>query len=237
MGFILKALSYVGIVSGFTFLTLAIAAGLYILSEQVEEHTAYPKRILKRAIYSIITIHLLLFIFDGFPLWITLFSIGVNLTYLQNLKRFPYIRLASKTFIASCIGVVANHYLWFRNFTDPSIPPYAIYKSNPYFTGKTHPPFAQVASFLGLCVWVVPFALFISLSASDNVLPYNNYDDAMMDGTQQQNPGNGLPDDIGAAAKAKRKSARLVKVVIDDVLKKLARALGYEFEPNHGRII
>lgn len=29
----------------------------------------------------------------------------------------------------------------------------------------------MVASYFGLCVWLVPFALFVSLSAGDNVLP------------------------------------------------------------------
>lgn len=29
----------------------------------------------------------------------------------------------------------------------------------------------MIASYFGLCVWLVPFALFVSLSAGDNVLP------------------------------------------------------------------
>lgn len=33
------------------------------------------------------------------------------------------------------------------------------------------PTFTEVASYFGLCVWLVPFALFVSLSAGDNVLP------------------------------------------------------------------
>ena len=34
-----------------------------------------------------------------------------------------------------------------------------------------YPAFSEIASFFGVCVWLVPFALFVSLSASDNVLP------------------------------------------------------------------
>jgi hypothetical protein len=34
-----------------------------------------------------------------------------------------------------------------------------------------YPTFTEIASFFGLCVWLVPFALFVSLSAGDNVLP------------------------------------------------------------------
>lgn len=33
------------------------------------------------------------------------------------------------------------------------------------------PSFTQIASFFALCVWLVPFSLFVSLSASENVLP------------------------------------------------------------------
>jgi type IV secretory pathway TrbD component len=29
----------------------------------------------------------------------------------------------------------------------------------------------DIAAFFGLCVWLVPFAYFISLSANDNALP------------------------------------------------------------------
>lgn len=33
------------------------------------------------------------------------------------------------------------------------------------------PTFSEVASYFGICVWLVPFALFVSLSAGENVLP------------------------------------------------------------------
>lgn len=36
------------------------------------------------------------------------------------------------------------------------------------------PTFTQIAAYFGLCVWLVPFALFVSLSAGDNVLPSMN---------------------------------------------------------------
>lgn len=239
MGLVLKVLSYIGMGSAFVLMTLAIASGLYFLSEKVEEHTVIAKRILSRTIYSIIAVHVLLFVFDGFPLWTSLFSVFANLTYLQNLKRFPFIRLTSKTFVTSCVSVVVNHYLWFRYFTNPEIPPYAIYNSNPHYAGKTHPSFSQVASFLGLCVWLVPFALFISLSASDNMLPLNSHDEAMMAGTSAGSSG-GISIDISAAEKAKRKSTGLAKAIISvcyESILKAARACGLELDPNYGRIV
>ncbi len=37
--------------------------------------------------------------------------------------------------------------------------------------GASQPSFTEIASYFGLCVWLVPFALFVSLSAGENVLP------------------------------------------------------------------
>ena len=33
--------------------------------------------------------------------------------------------------------------------------------------------FADIATFFGICVWLVPLFLFLSLSANDNALPMN----------------------------------------------------------------
>ena len=37
----------------------------------------------------------------------------------------------------------------------------------------TNPTFVEICSFFGLLVWLVPFALFVSLSAHDNLLPHH----------------------------------------------------------------
>lgn len=59
------------------------------------------------------------------------------------------------------------------------------------------PSFSEVASFFGLCVWLVPFALFVSLSASDNVLPTMGSEPAVsgmggVDGGQAKRRGQGM---------------------------------------------
>lgn len=64
--------------------------------------------------------------------------------------------------------VILNHYLWFRHF---STPPPSSRSSYPYSRDPTVPTFTEIASYFGLCVWLVPFALFVSLSAGENVLP------------------------------------------------------------------
>jgi hypothetical protein len=64
--------------------------------------------------------------------------------------------------------VLINHYLWFRHF---STPPSNSSRSYPYARDPSIPTFTEIASYFGLCVWLVPFALFVSLSAGENVLP------------------------------------------------------------------
>ncbi|KAA8906395.1 transmembrane adaptor Erv26 [Sphaerosporella brunnea] len=186
---IFPLVGYLGVILGFIFLTLSIASGLYYLSELVEEHTVLSKKVLIVLIQGIIATHILLLLFDGFPKLLTLFSAASHGVYLANVtKSFPMVRLSDPVFILACLLVAANHFLWFQHFSHPPLPsdhPYsAAYRtgglkgspydysttSDPYFPDR-FPTFTEISAFFGICVWLVPFALFVSLSASDNVLP------------------------------------------------------------------
>lgn len=171
---ILLLLSYVGIVGGLIALVLTIAAGLYYLSEQVEEHTVFAKRLLVRLILAIMAVHVMLVVFDGMPITRTLFSLGVNFAYLQTMRQFPTVQITSVSFICAAVGAIISHFIWFSYFSDDSIPPYSVHEHYPGYVGRTHPPFREIASFFGLLIWLIPFSLFISLSANDNVLPTAN---------------------------------------------------------------
>lgn len=99
---ILPLVGYAGTVIGFCFLTLAIASGLYYLSELVEEHSVIAKRLLTRLIYIIIGLQAALWLIDGFPFFATLLSIGSHVIYLGNMRRFPFVKLSDPLFILSC---------------------------------------------------------------------------------------------------------------------------------------
>ena len=73
--------------------------------------------------------------------------------------------------------------------------------SSYYDTPDDVPTFTEIASYFGLCVWLVPFALFVSLSASDNVLPTM--------GSEDPTAGDG--------SKSKRGQS-MIKAVVDNVL-------------------
>lgn len=91
--------------------------------------------------------------------------------------------------------VLANHYFWFRHFSAPPpySPPSSSYPYRRFAAGESpyddYPSFTEIASFFGLCVWLVPFSLFVSLSASENVLPSMGSEYATGEGSSYIKPG------------------------------------------------
>ncbi|KAK0731003.1 DUF396-domain-containing protein [Lasiosphaeris hirsuta] len=205
---ILPLVGYLGSVVGFCFLTLAIASGLYYLSELVEEHTVIAKRFLSRLIYSIMGLQLLLCLVDRFPFFLTLLGIFSHFIYLGNMRRFPFVKLTDPLFLASCVLVLLNHYLWFKHFSRHQERAYQNMSSY-YDTPDNIPSFTEIASYFGLCVWLVPFALFVSLSASDNVLPTIGSE----------------PSSVGGGDERKSKRSQgMAKALVDNLLGAIGQA-------------
>jgi len=196
---VLPIVAYIGVIVGFCFLTLAIASGLYYLSELVEEHTVLSKKILTRLIQFIIGTHFLL-IFDGFPLLLTLFSAACHGVYMLNLRKFPVVKLSDGIFITSCLSVVINHFLWFRHFsTAPDVLEIAKEAARGYGRGSDYSSsnkiatFSEISAFFGICVWLVPFALFVSLTAGENVLPSTSEPQSRLGGERTGNKSKTSP--------------------------------------------
>ncbi|KAF8847624.1 DUF396-domain-containing protein [Acephala macrosclerotiorum] len=203
---ILPLVGYIGLALGFGFLTLAIASGLYYLSELVEEHTVIAKRLLTRMIYGIIGTQVLLCLVDGFPLKLSLLSIFSHVVYLGNMRKFPVVMLSDPLFIASCVLVLFNHYMWFNHFSFASLARAPTSRYDPTIL----PTFTEIASYFGLCIWLVPFSLFVSLSASDNVLPTMG----------SETPG-------GAATQKRQGMIKVVVETIRDAIGEVSRKLGW----------
>lgn len=70
--------------------------------------------------------------------------------------------------VSALVLVLVDHYVWFRHFSSSQT---RAYQRSSYYDQVEVPSFSMIASYFGLCVWLVPFALFVSLSAGDNVLP------------------------------------------------------------------
>ncbi|KAI9208751.1 transmembrane adaptor Erv26 [Polychytrium aggregatum] len=155
MGF-LPILVYVGYVAFFISVAFSLGSGLYYLAEIVEEYSVQTKRIIRASIGVIIGFHVLLLAFDRLSWWKLVFSIGCHAWYSLMLRTFPSIPIVDPVFIISCVLAVADHFLWFWHFS------------------SQYHPFAEVATFFGLCVWLVPFMFFVSLTANEYTLP--NFD-------------------------------------------------------------
>ncbi|KAL8997856.1 MAG: hypothetical protein Q9169_002938 [Polycauliona sp. 2 TL-2023] len=210
---VLPLVGYAGVLFGFGFLTLAIASGLYYLSELVEEHTVFAKKLLSRLIYSVIAIQLLLAVVDALPISFSLLSIASHAVYAGNLRHFPIVKLTDPVFLLSCVLVLLNHFLWFHHFSTPPVPSPARNGSANRYDYTDIPSFTEIASFFGICVWLVPFAMFVSLSASENVLPSMGSEYA----TGGSGRNGGLTDgpDINSSPQGKRSAKGLVKAAID----------------------
>ncbi|XP_030046835.1 protein TEX261 [Microcaecilia unicolor] len=146
-------LSWLSLLIQVAFVTLAIAAGLYYLAELIEEYTVATRRIIKYMIGFSTAVLVSLYFFEKFPSVMIGVGLFTNLVYFGLLRTFPFIMLTSPNFILSCALVVVNHYLAFQYFAEE------------YY------PFSEVLAYFTFCLWLVPFAFFVSLSAGENVLP------------------------------------------------------------------
>ncbi|CAK8687130.1 unnamed protein product [Clavelina lepadiformis] len=135
------------------FVTLAIAAALYYLAEIIEEYTVMTRKIVRVMLISSVVVYFGLWIFEGFPFTLVGIGLFTNVVEFGLLRTFPFIELTSPNFILTVVLVFVNHYFAFQYFSD-------VYHS-----------FTEVLSYFTLCLWLIPFTFFISLSASDNVLP------------------------------------------------------------------
>jgi len=136
------------------FSVLCLATGLYYLAEVVEEYAVISRKLIKYSIFAVVGIHLLMFFFEVFPWMYISVGLGSHATFYLLLKEFPFIELSNPKFILSVFCVIVDHSLWFYHFT------------------QNYMEFNEIASFFLVCVWLVPFGFFISMSANDNTLPY-----------------------------------------------------------------
>ena len=155
-------------------------------------------------IYAVIVSQFLLVTIDRFPLGLSALGIVSHVVYMQNLRRFPIVKLTDPVFLFSCLLVLVNHWVWFRHFSAPPRSNSSGLRYN-YYDQPAVPSFTEIASFFGLCVWLVPFALFVSLSAGENVLPSMGSEYATGRGSSFTSPGQILEGMNGSAGRGRHK--------------------------------
>ena len=121
--------------------------------------------------------------------------------------------------------VLVNHFVWFRHFS--KAPASTPGRYNYYGSSAGLPTFTEIAAFFGIQVWLVPFALFVSLSAGENVLPTMGSEYATGSGSSFISPGKepggggyGLSTDGGASRTGRRRAgtnAGMAKATVNGV--------------------
>jgi len=142
----LYALSWASTVLQICFVTLAIAAGLYYLAELVEEYTVVTAKAIRWMIILVIFTYIGLFMFENLPTSLIMCGLFAQVAHLALLTDFPFFSATSPSFILAVAMVLVNHYFAFS------------------FFGENYYPFSEVMSYFTICMWLVPFAFFVSLS-------------------------------------------------------------------------
>ncbi|KAH8418349.1 hypothetical protein KR222_002650 [Zaprionus bogoriensis] len=174
MGF-LFILSWVSLAIQIIFITLSIVAGLYYLAELAEEYTTSARRCILFTISFTIFVYLMLIFFEDFPWTMLLCGLAAQGFHFSIMTSFPFIQLLSLPFIGSLAMLVINHVLAFQYFTAVYVPFTQVCFLHPTEQVTPNPThlyvLLQVLAYFTICLWMVPFGLFVSLSANDNVLP------------------------------------------------------------------
>ncbi|KAM0792686.1 hypothetical protein ACM66B_002466 [Microbotryomycetes sp. NB124-2] len=236
----LHCLSYVAGTAAFVFVLLSLASGLLYVAEVIEEHSSTAKAVGQRIVYGIILVLVALHFADGLPLYLTALGIVSHFVYLQNFSRtWPSISLLSPTFILSCVLVLTSHFVSFRYFSDRARANggYNSYNRGgrwnqhaSHYAYGHEDTFMDVATYFGICVWLTPFFLFLSLSANDNVLPSAGEMQAATNGaTATQSPTMSKNGGVGARPSGSpihsRKHSSMMKTALSSVFAVVPRSL------------
>ncbi|XP_017473216.1 PREDICTED: protein TEX261 [Rhagoletis zephyria] len=149
----LYILSWIALVIHIVFITVSIAAGLYYIAELVEEYTQTARKLITFMISATVFVYILFIFCDNLPWSMILCGFAAQAFHGLIMTSFPFIRFLSVPFIGALVFLIINHFLAFQHFT------------------SVYYPFMQVLAYFTICLWMVPFSLFVSLSANDNVLP------------------------------------------------------------------
>lgn len=79
------------------------------------------KRFITYTIYTILAVHILLWLEGGLPFSRTALSMGCLGLNSLMLPTFPAIDLSNPVFLSSCVMVLVNHFSWFFYFTESII--------------------------------------------------------------------------------------------------------------------
>lgn len=118
MALLLYLLSYVSILFHICFVTISFAAGLYYISEIVEEYTERAKKVVKFLTFATIVLYLLLLVGETFTWTLIVCGLLAQLVHLAILRNFPNIKILSLEFGGAVFLLLFNHYLAYKHFQE-----------------------------------------------------------------------------------------------------------------------
>lgn len=121
-----------------------------------------------------IIIHILFLLFDNLPTFYLLIGLIAHLIYYQLLSKYPFLQLSDPIFIlaASRLFLIFLFFSYFFSHFISLIVFAIVDHCGWFYYFSTHYyPFSQLLAYFTVCVWLIPFGFFISLSANENVLP------------------------------------------------------------------
>lgn len=118
MALLLYLLSYVSILFHICFVTISFAAGLYYISEIVEEYTERAKKVIKFLTFATIVLYLLLLVGENFTWTLIVCGLLAQLVHLAILRNFPNIKILSLEFSGAVFLLLFNHYLAYKHFQE-----------------------------------------------------------------------------------------------------------------------
>lgn len=152
MGVLFKIFSYVSGYIAILLAALAIASGLYLLSELTEEFPTMTGKVL-RYLFGTISIVFLLLWMDGLPLYESSIELAALLCYFSMLIKFPFGEFMSIQTTLSVIAFLVTNICWVH-----------------YFIVNDFDALSIIGFFV-VVVWIIPCSLFVSLSVNDSALP------------------------------------------------------------------
>jgi len=151
------------------------ATSLFYLSDLAEEFPSYTRQFVRIYSWGVIIVNILLWLLDDFPLTRIALGVAAHASYLSLLPTFPDVQIGIKFCLAIAL-FIGNNVNWYYYFGD----------SYYYST-------VEAIGFFVSCVWLVPLALFISLSIGNSGLP-TSMDEALALGGSTHGHGHGHGD-------------------------------------------
>lgn len=142
------------------------------------------KKIISGLIAFTTVIYILFVFFDRLPWSMVVCGLIAQAAHALIMSNFPFVQFLSLPFASAIVMLFINHYLAFSYFSNNwyQFSEVSISLKSNYFTILIRFLWLcfQILAFFTLCLWLVPFALFVSLSANDNVLPTVNERNPLM---------------------------------------------------------